>query len=285
MSLNLIEHISGKIPEMSKGHKKISNYIIENTDKAAFMTAAKLGEITGVSESTVVRYAMILGFDGYPELLTALREYIGSKLTSVQRMNVMNDRIGSSDVLEKIINMDIEKLRKTLETLSRDDFSAVVDNLCASKTIYVIGARSAAVLARYASFYFNMMFENVKLIHTTSTSEMFEQILNIGSDDLMIGMSFPRYSRLTVNALRYAKDNGAKVVALTDSKSSPLCEYADNLLIAKNTLTTFADSLIAPMSVLNALIAAVGMRKQDYVSDNYNRMEKIYDKYQVFESK
>ncbi|MDR0947127.1 MAG: MurR/RpiR family transcriptional regulator [Ruminococcus sp.] len=285
MSNNLIEHISEKIPEMSKGHKKISNYIIENTDKAAFMTAAKLGEITGVSESTVVRYAMILGFDGYPELLTALREYIGSKLTSVQRMNVMNDRIGSSDVLEKIINMDIEKLRKTLETLSRDDFSAVVDNLCASKTIYVIGARSAAVLARYAAFYFNMMFENVKLIHTTSTSEMFEQILNIGSDDLMIGMSFPRYSRLTVNALRYAKDNGAKVVALTDSKSSPLCEYADNLLIAKNTLTTFADSLIAPMSVLNALIAAVGMRKQDYVSDNFNRMEKIYEKYQVFESK
>jgi DNA-binding MurR/RpiR family transcriptional regulator len=285
MSLNLIEHISQQIPEMSTGHKKISAFIIENTDKAAFMTAAKLGEITGVSESTVVRYAMILGFEGYPELLTALREYIGSKLTSVQRMNVMNDRIGSSDVLEKIINMDIEKLKKTLETLSRDDFSAVVDNLCGSKTIYVIGARSAAVLARYASFYFNMMFDNVKLIHTTSTSEMFEQILNIGSEDLIIGMSFPRYSRLTVNALRYAKDNGAKVVALTDSKSSPLCAYADNLLIAKNTLTTFADSLIAPMSVLNALIAAVGMRKQDYVADNYSRMEKIYEKYQVFESK
>jgi DNA-binding MurR/RpiR family transcriptional regulator len=285
MAVNLFEQIHGKMPEMSKGHKKISGFILDNAQKAAFMTAAKLGEITGVSESTVVRYATNLGYEGYPEMQTALRDYIGSKLTNVERMNVMNDRIGSDDVLEKIINMDIEKLRKTLDTLSRDDFAAVVEDLCRSKTIYIIGARSAAVLARYASFYFNMMFDNVKLIHTTSASDMFEQILNISPDDLIIGMSFPRYSKLTVSALRYAKDRGARVVALTDSKSSPLCDYADDLLIAKNTLTTFADSLIAPMSVLNALIAAVGMRKQDYVESNYSRMEEVYEKYQVFESK
>jgi DNA-binding MurR/RpiR family transcriptional regulator len=270
---------------MSKGHKRIAEYITENFGKAAYMTAAKLGEETNVSESTVVRFAAILGFEGYPELGQALREYTGSKLTSVERISVMNEQVGEDEVYDKILNMDIDKLKKTLENGSREDFYGAAENLCNSDNIYVIGARSAAVLARYASFYLTMMFDSVRLIHTTSTSEMFEQIMNIGERDLIIGMSFPRYSSLTVKALRYARDRGAKVVALTDSRTSPLAEYADNLLIAKNNLTSFADSLVAPMSVLNALIVAVGMKKQDYVKQNLSRLEEIYDRYEVFEKR
>jgi DNA-binding MurR/RpiR family transcriptional regulator len=285
MSENILELIKSKTPDMSKGHKRIAEYISENFGKAAYMTAAKLGEETNVSESTVVRFAAILGFAGYPELGQALREYTGSKLTSVERISVMNEQVGEDEVYDKILNMDIDKLKKTLENGSREDFYGAAENLCSCENIYVIGARSAAVLARYASFYFNMMFDSVHLIHTTSTSEMFEQIMNISPRDVIIGMSFPRYSSLTVKALRYAKDRSAKVVALTDSRTSPLAEYADNLLIAKNNLTSFADSLVAPMSVLNALIVAVGMKKQDYVKQNLSRLEEIYDRYEVFEKR
>jgi DNA-binding MurR/RpiR family transcriptional regulator len=285
MSENILDLIKSKAPHMSKGHRRIADYIAANLGKAAYLTAAKLGEETDVSESTVVRFAANLGFEGYPELGQALKEYTGSKLTSVERIGVMNEQIRADEVYDKILNMDIDKLKKTLENGSRESFYGAAENLCNAENIYVIGARSAAVLARYASFYLNMMSPSVKLIHTTSTSEMFEQILSIGPSDLIIGMSFPRYSSLTVKALRYAKDRGAKVIALTDSRTSPLAEYADNLLIAKNNLTSFADSLVAPMSVLNALIVAVGMKKQDFVKENLNRLEEIYDRYEVFENR
>lgn len=281
---NLFDKLQEIMPSLSKGHKKIAEYIIERYDKAAFMTASRLGKIVGVSESTVVRFATELGFEGYPELQRALREYTSNKLTTVQRIDVMNDQLSGNDVYEKILEMDMDKIRKTLEEGDRNEFYKTVDVLCGAKNIYVIGARSAAVLARFLTFYFNMMFENVKLVHTTSTSEMFEQILNIGEGDIMIGISFPRYSKHTVKAFRYASEQGAKVIAITDSKASPLAEYADNMLLARSDMVSFADSLVAPMSVINALIVAVGMRKSDYVVKNYERLNEIYDEYQVYES-
>ncbi|MBQ8177547.1 MAG: MurR/RpiR family transcriptional regulator [Oscillospiraceae bacterium] len=279
----LFDKLQEIMPTLSKGHKKIAEYIMTRYDKAAFMTASKLGTIVGVSESTVVRFATELGFEGYPELQRALKEYTSNKLTTVQRIDVMNDQLSGNDVYEKVLNMDIDKIRKTLEEGDRDEFYRTVDTLCAAKNIYVIGARSAAVLARFLSFYFNMMFDNVKLVHTTSTSEMFEQILNIGENDIMIGISFPRYSTHTVKAFRYAHEQGAKVIAITDSKASPLAEYADNMLLARSDMVSFADSLVAPMSVINALIVAVGMRKSDYVVKNYERLNAVYDEFEVYE--
>ena len=279
----LFDKLQEIMPTLSKGHKKIAEFIMTRYDKAAFMTASKLGTIVGVSESTVVRFATELGFEGYPELQRALKEYTSNKLTTVQRIDVMNDQLSGNDVYEKVLNMDIDKIRKTLEEGDRDEFYRTVDALCAAKNIYVIGARSAAVLARFLSFYFNMMFDNVKLVHTTSTSEMFEQILNIGENDIMIGISFPRYSTHTVKAFRYAHEQGAKVIAITDSKASPLAEYADNMLLARSDMVSFADSLVAPMSVINALIVAVGMRKSDYVVKNYERLNAVYDEFEVYE--
>lgn len=284
---NLFNKLHEIMPTLSKGHKKIAEYIMTRYDKAAFMTASKLGAITGVSESTVVRFATELGFDGYPELQRALKEFTSNKLTTVQRIDVMNDQLGGkdgTDVYEKVLNMDIDKIRKTLEEGDREEFYRTVDTLCQAKNIYVIGARSAAVLARFLSFYFNMMFDNVKLVHTTSTSEMFEQILNIGENDIMIGISFPRYSKHTVQAFQYASAQGAKVIAITDSKASPLAAYADNILLARSDMVSFADSLVAPMSVINALIVAVGLRKSDYVVHNYERLDEIYDEYEVYKN-
>lgn len=283
MQNNLSEILTEKLPKLSKGHKKIAEYILNHYDKAAFMTASKLGSIVGVSESTVVRFATELNFEGYPEMQKALKEFTNNKLTTVQRMNVMNDQLAGEDVLSRVLNFDIEQIRKTLDEIDRETFSVTVDALVEAKNIYVIGARSASVLARFIVFYFNLMFDNVKIVHTTSTSEMFEQILNIGSEDIMIGVSFPRYSKQTVKAFKYAHENGAQVVAITDSKASPLAKYADHLLLAHSDMASFADSLVAPMSLINALISAVGMRKQEYVSKNFERLEEIWEKYGVYE--
>lgn len=283
MQNNLPALLNERLPKLSKGHKKIAEYILNHYDKAAFMTASKLGNIVGVSESTVVRFATELGFEGYPEMQKALKEFTSNKLTTVQRMNVMNDQLAGEDVLGRVLNFDIDQIRKTLEEIDREEFNTTVDALVQAQNIYVIGARSASVLARFIVFYFNIMFDNVKIIHTTSTSEMFEQILNIGEGDIMIGVSFPRYSKHTVKAFRYAHENGAKVIAITDSMASPLAKYADHLLLAHSDMASFADSLVAPMSLINALISAVGMRKQGYVAHNFERLEQIWDKYEVFE--
>lgn len=283
MANDLSARLSELSPELSKGHKKIAEFIRDHYDKAAFMTASRLGTVVGVSESTVVRFATVLGYDGYPELQKALREYTSSKLTSIQRMDVMSDQLEGEDLLTKVMNFDIDQIRHTLEETDKEDFYETVDILCNAKTIYVIGARSAAVLARFLVFYFNIMVDNVRLIHTTSTSEMFEQIINIGKDDIMIGISFPRYSKHTVKAFRYAKENGAQVIAITDSRTSPIAENADHLLLARSDMASFADSLVAPMSLINALITAMSMRKREFVSSNYERLERIWNEYEVYE--
>lgn len=282
MENKLQELMEGQLPKLSKGQKKIAEYISEHYDKASFMTASKLGGIVGVSESTVVRFASELGFEGYPEMQRALKEFTSHKLTTLQRMNVMSDRMGDGDVLDRVLGFDIDQIKKTLEQTDREQFRQAADTLVQAKRIYVIGARSAAVLARFLVFYFNIMFDDVKIIHTTSASEMFEQILNIGEGDIMIGISFPRYSTYTVSAFNYAHDKGAKVIAITDSPASPLAPAADCLLLAHSDMASFADSLVAPMSLINALISAVGMRKQEYVAGNFEQLENIWDKYNVF---
>ena len=277
MSRDLIHSITQQMSGFSKGQKRIAQYILSHYDKAAFMTAAKLGSTVGVSESTVVRFASELGFEGYPQLQRALQELIRNRLTSVQRMEVTSDQLGEGDVLHKVLNQDIEKIRRTLEKASVEVFEQAVDTIVSAKNIYILGVRSASALSGFMSFYFNQIFENVRLVNTTSTSEMFEQIMRIGEGDVIIGITFPRYSKRTVNAARFAKQNGAKVIAITDSNLSPIAEIADQLLLARSDMASFVDSLVAPLSVINALIVAIGIKKKDEISSTYERLEQIWD--------
>ena len=276
---DVLKLIAEHAHHFSKGQKRIAQYITEHYEKAAFMTASKLGMTVGVSESTVVRFATEVGFDGYP----ALQEMIRNKLTSIQRIEVTNDQIGDEDVLDKVLNMDIDKIRRTLEETSREDFKAAVDAIVAAENIYVIGAKSAATLARFITYYFNLMFVNVKLVHTTSSSEMFEQIMRIGKNDILIGISFPRYLTQTVKAFKFAKENGATVIAITDSPASPLAEDADHLLLARSDMASFVDSLVAPLSLINALIVAVGLKKRQEICDTFSKLETIWDEYEVYD--
>ena len=283
MSRDLIHSITQQMPGFSKGHKLIAQYILAHYDKAAFMTAAKLGMTVGVSESTVVRFASELGFDGYPQLQRALQELIRNRLTSVQRMEVTSDQLGDGNILHKVLNLDIEKIRRTMEKASVEDFEQAVDAIVSAKNIYILGIRSASALSGFMSFYFNQIFENVRLINTTSASEMFEQIMRIKEGDVFIGITFPRYSKRTTNAAKFAKQNGAKVIAITDSDLSPIAEAADHLLLARSDMASFVDSLVAPLSMINALIVAIGIRKKDEISSTYERLEQIWDEYNVYE--
>jgi DNA-binding MurR/RpiR family transcriptional regulator len=283
MNRDLLNNIKTSFPTFSKGQKYIARYIMEHYDKAAFMTASKLGNIVGVSESTVVRFASELGFEGYPELQKALQEMIRNKLTSVQRIEVSTDILGNGDILDKVFNSDVDKIKKTLAEVSRDDFIGAVDAISKARKIYIFGVRSAAALASFLGFYFNLILDNVKLIHTTSDSELFEQILHVGPEDAVIGISFPRYSRRTVNAMKYSSDRGATVISITDSDISPLYQYSNYNLLAKSDIVSFVDSLVAPLSLVNALIVAVGMKRQDEVYETFAQLERIWDEYDVYE--
>lgn len=267
----------------SKGQKNIAQFIIEHYDKAAYMTASKLGGIVGVSESTVVRFASELGYDGYPELQKSLQELIRSKLTSVQRMEVSTDRLGGGDVLEKVLNSDIEKIKKTIAELSREEFTGAVDAIVSAKKIYILGVKSASALANFLGLYFNYIFDHVVLVNPASGSEVFEQIMRIGKDDVIIGISFPRYSKRTVKAMKFASDRGAKVISITDSEISPIYRYATYNLIAKSDMASFVDSLVAPLSLINALIVAVGIKCRDKVYETFAGLEHIWDEYGVYE--
>ncbi len=283
MEKDLFTLINEKMPKLSKGHKLIANYILSHYDKAAFMTAQKLGLAVEVSESTVVRFATELGYDGYPSLQRALQGLMRNKLTAVQRIEVMNDRLSREGVLERVLSLDIDKIRRTLEETSLEDFDRAVDMITACDTIYIVAARSTAPLASFLNYYFTLMFPKVKLVHNSSTSEMFEQIMHIGGNDVMIGISFPRYSRQTVKALDFAKSKGAHVIALTDSRSSPLAQYADTLLLANSDMASFVDSLVAPLSLINALIVAVSITDIDRVSKSFEKLEQIWEEYDVYE--
>jgi DNA-binding MurR/RpiR family transcriptional regulator len=246
------------------------------------MTASRLGEVTGVSESTVVRFATALDFDGYPELQTALQELIRIRLTSVQRMEVTNDRIGEGDVLESVLNSDMAKIRATLETISRRDFNQAAEAIMSARRIYIIGMRSSASFASFLTFNLRFMFDNVTLVQTTSGSEIFEQLLRVSPEDVVIAISFPRYSERIINAVEYAKMQGAHVVALTDSALSPIAIHADSGLYAKSDLASFVDSLVAPLSIINALIVALSIRKQNELAERLHRLEQIWDEFDEY---
>ena len=283
MKRNLIAMIEEGMPTFSKGQKRIANYILEHYDKAAYMTASKMGALVGVSESTVVRFAIELGFEGYPEMQKSLQELIRMKLTSVQRVEVTNSLIGEGDVLEKILMSDAEKIRRTLEEVDREAFEAAVDAIVAAEKIYIIGVRSSSSLAGFLNFNFRMIFDNVKFVQTTSGSEMFEQIMSIGEKDVMIAISFPRYSKRIVNAVEYAHNAGADVISLTDSHQSPIAGVADQLLLARSDLVSFVDSLVAPLSIINAIIVAVSRKKMDDIRVRFDKLEKIWDEYEVYD--
>ena len=280
---DMIEKIKEKFSEMSKGQKLIANYIINHYDKAAFMTAARLGEIVGVSESTVVRFAAEMGYDGYPELQKVLQELIKSKLTAVQRIEVTSKRINEDNILKSVLQADMEKIKLTMEDIDQASFDKIVDAILNARKIYILGVRSSAPLASFLGFYFNLIFDNVRLVHTTSVSEMFEQIMRASPGDVVIGISFPRYSKRTTKAMQFVKSQGSTVIAITDSQDSPLASCADHCIIARSDMASFVDSLVAPLSVINALIVAIGMKKKESVYNTFERLEAIWDEYQVYE--
>lgn len=267
---------------LSKGHKRIADFIKNNYEKASFMTAAKLGKTVGVSESTVVRFASHVGFDGYPELQKHLQELVKSHLTSVQRMEVAANRMGGDDIINDAFASDAEMLKRTREGVSREDFFGSVAAINKAHKIYVLGSRSSASLASFAAFYLNYLCDNVVLIDTSSTSEMFEQMFRISEQDVCIAISFPRYSNQTINALSFAKSRGATIISITDGEMSPIAQYATYLLVAESSMVSFVDSLVAPLSLINALIAACAKENDGHVCENLGELEKIWDKYHVY---
>ncbi|MEA4966280.1 MAG: MurR/RpiR family transcriptional regulator [Oscillospiraceae bacterium] len=283
MHTDILAAIQNRMADFSKGQKMIANYILEYYDKAAFLTASRMGKTVGVSESTVVRFAVELGYDGYPAMQKALQEMILNKLTAVQRIEVANDRFGDQNILSMVLQQDMEEIRETLEVVDRQVFDAAVDAILAARRIYILGVRSSATIAFFLHFYFNYMFDNVLMVNTTSPSEVFEQFARVKKDDVVITISYPRYSRSAVQATKFCKESGAKIVAITDSSRSPVAEYADYLLLAKMDMVSLVDSLVAPLSLVNALIVAIGRKRETELARTFSNLERIWDEYEVYE--
>ena len=283
MNRDILAIIQENVHTFSKGQRKIANFILESYDKAAFMTASRLGKKVGVSESTVVRFAFELGYDGYPDMQRSLQKMIRNRLTTVQRIEVTNDRLGDQDLLSMVLQSDVEKIRQTLEELDRDSFYRAVDAIVAARKIYIIGVRSSAAIASFLHFYFNLIFDNVVLVSANTASETFESLLRVGEGDAVIGISFPRYSSRTVQALSFARDRGATAIAITDSETSPLAPISRYTLTARSDMASFVDSLVAPLSLVNALLVAVSQRKNEDLAQTFHRLEEIWEKYNVYE--
>lgn len=281
---DLTSRINECYGSLSKGQKILATYITDNYDKAVFLTAAKMGQVVGVSESTVVRFATHLGYKGYPEFQKALEEMVRNKLNSTQRMEVTYGRISQSHILETVLQSDQEKIKDTLEHIDEHAFELAVDTIIKAKHIYIVGIRSCAPLAAFMAFYFNLMFENVTLLQTNNSSELFEQMVRISKDDVIIGISFPRYSMRTLKAMEFANNRNAKVITLTDSVHSPMNLYSSCNLIARSDMASIVDSLVAPLSVINALIVALCMKKQGEVAKTLETLEDIWNEYQVYEN-
>ena len=284
MTADILACIQNKMSSFSKGQRRIAAYILESYDKAAFQTARDLGNNVQVSESTVVRFATQLGYDGYPEMQKALQGMVLNRLTSVQRMELGTKRLRQEDVLNSVLQADMERIRTTGEKIDRDAFAGAVEALLNAHTIYILGVRSSSALSSFLCYYLRYMFEDVRLITSASASEVFEQIARISPQDALVGISFPRYSSVAVQAMKYGHNAGAKTVALTDCAASPLASHADFLLEAKSDMVSLVDSLIAPMSVINALIVAVAERRKLETTLLFNKLEEIWDLYHVYET-
>ena len=278
----LLIRMEEKYKKMSKGQKRLADYVTENYDKAVFLTAARLGEVVGVSESTVVRFATQLGYKGYPGFQKALEELVRNKLNSIQRMEVTYGRISQSEILETVLQSDIEKIKLTLTGIDQKAFELAIDTILSANRIYVVGIRSCAPLASFLCFYLNLVCENVTAVNTNSSSEIFEQLIRINEEDVIIGISFPRYSMRTLKALEFASNRKAKVITLTDSVHSPMNLYSSCNLIARSDMASIVDSLVAPLSVINALVVALCMKKQKEVVNTLETLEQIWGEYQVY---
>ena len=284
MSNSLLLEIEKQYDKLSKSHKKIADYILNNYDKAAFYTAAKLGKVTNISESTVVRFATCLGFQGYPEFQEAFKKAVIAKLTSMQRMEVASFQMKDEDILTKVLTRDVSAIKDTLHDISRKDFEGASAAINSASKIYILGVRSCAPLASFIYFYLKMVYDNVVLINSASSSEMFEQIFKITKDDICIALSFPRYSKQVVKTLHYVHDRGARIVAITDSDEAPIAHISDYILTAKSNMASFVDSLVAPLSLVNALMVSATANKRAEVEERFNELEKVWEKYDVYET-
>jgi DNA-binding MurR/RpiR family transcriptional regulator len=279
---NLLARLKQQYNTMSKGQKRLTDYIISHYDKAAFMTAARLGREVGVSESTAVRFAIQMGYEGFPEFHEALKELVMTRLNSIQRIAVTSDRIPQARILDTVLQSDIEKIKLTLEQTDREIFRQAVETILAADAIYVVGVRSCAPLASFLGYYLNQIFGNVRLVTTSGATEVYEQIIRISEKDVIIGISFPRYSMRTLKAMEYANARNAKVITITDSVHSPMNLYSSCNLIARSDMVSIVDSLVAPLSLINALLAALCMKRQKEVMHTLETMEKVWDEYEVF---
>ncbi len=282
MSKSVLQTIRAGMDTFSKGQKRIAAFILDNYDRAAFMTAAKLGETASVSESTVVRFAAQLGYDGYPDMQKALQELIRGRLTSIQRIQVSRDQMTGSDILGSVMQRDMNSIHDVIERLDREEFERVVDKLLNAKHIYILGVRSSSFLAGYLNFYLHLIFKNVTLVQSSAAGEIYEQLVHIGPGDVLVSISFPRYSKMAIHAVEFACRRGGDVVAVTDSPMSPMYKMASASLLASSDMISFVDSMAAPLSLLNALILAVGQQRRDDLSATLAEMEQVWSKYSIF---
>ena len=282
MAADISERIKAVYSTLSKGQKKIANAVLYEYDKVAYLTAARLGDLVGVSESTVVRFADELGFEGYSQFQLAVQELVRIKLTPNQRIEITKQRIGRGDVIDNVMESDINKIKHTLEGLDRKAFSDAVDAILGAKNIYITGARSSEPIARLLSYNLSLIFDNVKLVVPTSSAEVFEQMYSVSADDVVIAFSFPRYSSKMINGIRFARQKDAKVVVFTDSDVSPIAEFANCLLIAQSDMASFMDSLVAPLSIINAIVIEITSRREKEITERFDALEKLWDEYEVY---
>ena len=283
MKRDILRIIEENMDGFSKGQRQIARFLLTHYDKAAYMTAAKLGSEVSVSESTVVRFVMELGYAGYPEFQKALQELIRTKLTAFPRMEVTTPLIGDGDVLEKVLGTNVDNIRHTLEGISRPAFHDAVQAIVKARNVYIIGVRSSAMLANFFGYSLQMVFDNVRLIDATAGSELFQQMLSIGDGDVMVAISFPRYSKRVIKAVEFARRAGADVVALTDSAESPIAGSAQQVLVAQSDMASYVDSLVAPLSIINALVVAVSRAREDEVKERLRMLEHLWDEYDVYD--
>ncbi len=280
--INILSLMEDRYAGMSKSHKAIARFIREHYDQAVFMTAARMGEQLGISESTVVRFASGLGFKGYPEFQEELANWVKNKLNSIQRIGAKYGGSSKQEVIEAVLQADMEKIHDTMANLDTDAFDAAVTMILEAKTVYIVGIRSCQPLAEFLAFYLNMVRDNVKVLNTTSTSEIFEQMIRVGNEDAVIGISFPRYSMRTLKAMEFANDRNAGVISITDNVHSPMCLYSSCNLFARSDMVSIVDSLVAPLSLINALIVAICLRQPDEIRTNLETLEKTWNNYQVY---
>lgn len=279
---NLITKIEEKMSTFSKSQRLIGNFIIQHYERASYMTASRLGNAVNVSESTVVRFAIEMGYEGYPEMQRDLQSYSKTRLTALQRLDITNSRIDPENMLKSVLQQDIDRIRATVDAIDEKAFNKAVDKIIAAENIYLFGAMSSNTLARFMDNYFQLIFSNVHFVHPVNISGIYQQLIRIGKNDVFIGFSFPRYCKSTTNAAEYAASCGANVIAITDSIGSPLGSIADQVLLAKSDMVSFADSLVAPLSLINAIITAVSIKKRTNIQSTLSRLEEMWDENGVY---